>query len=829
MTGRDLVFAARALARSPLFTLTVAVTVAIGIGATTAIFSVANAVLLRPLPYKDPSRLVVLYADLRARDNLGMPFSNENFVDIREGTRDAFEDMAAVQTRRQVFPGPDGTPEQVRVGGTTANFLRMMGADVIIGRHFEASDGVPVPPAGPPGADPGAAVVAPPPPTMAILSYEYWQRRYGGSPDVVGLTIAAGGRQGVEVVGVLAQGFELLFPPVDGVESRPDVWIAQRLTYNNANRNGYGLRPVGRLKPGATLAGAQDQVERVVATIRRDFSVYGSSNYYVRVEPMQRTLVAGVRPALLALMGAGIFLLLIACANVANLLLIRASRRQAEFAVRSAMGADNWQLVRPMLAEAVILVSLGIAGGVALAGMGVRALLSVAPSNLPRLSGVTLDGAALAYAVASGVVAAVIFGLAPAASTLQVTASDVLRGSGRTEGLGLGARLGNAVVALEVALCFVLLVGSGLMVRTFLELQRIDPGFDPHGVLTFQLLGGRGGPGERRLATTNQLRESLSALPGVTRVTASYPFPLAGDFSTIRWGTEAALADNSKYQAVDWQRVLPGYFDAIGTKLIEGRTFTEADNLSRQPVVVVDEVLASKAFPEQSAVGKRILIRIRTAEPEWVEVIGVVAHQRVTSLGDVGREEVFFTDGFLGFGGTSKWAVRVDGDPGALAETVRAKVAEVDPGFLMVEVSTFDELVRRSTAGTRFQLLLVSVFAVVAAVLVAVGLYGVLSTMVRQRTTEIGVRMALGATPSSVLRMVVTHGLRLCAVGMALGLAAAFGLTQLMRSMLVGVTASDPATYVAMVLVFLMIATVAAWLPARRAARLDPTRALRGE
>ena len=829
MAGRDFQLAVRTLSRSPVFTLTVALTMAIGIGATTAIFSVANAVLLRPLPYKDPGRLVVIYADLRARNNMGMPFSYEEYVDVRDGTKGAFDDIALVQTQKQIFPAADGTPEQVKVGAISANFFRLLGVNVIRGRDFDPADGVPAAPPAPPGTVAAATPTTPPPPAMAILSYDYWQRRYGGKDDVIGSRIAAGGRQGIQVVGVLEKGFELLFPAADGVEPRPDVWVAQRRTYNNGNRLGYGPRPVGRLKAGVTLATAQDQVEVVTAGMRRDFNVLASANFYSRVEPMHRNLVADVRPAILALMGAGVFLLLIACANVANLLLVRASRRRTEFAVRSALGADTWQLLRPMLAEAFLLAILGIAGGVALAWMGVRALIAVAPVNLPRLSGVSVDASTLTYAAISGFAAALVFGLAPSMSTIRVRAIDVLRGSGRTEGLGGSGRMRNAVVGIEVALCFVLLVGSGLMVRSFLALQRIDPGFNPHNVLTFQLMGGRGASPEERLAKVNLLREKLGAIPSVTSATASSPFPLAGDFATIRWGTEAALADNSKYQAVDWQVVLPGYFETLGTRLIDGRVFTEADNLSRQAIVVVDEVLAAKAFPNERAVGKRILIRLRTPEPEFVEIVGVVAHQRVTSLAAVGREEVFFMDSFTGSGGANKWALRVNGNPGAITSAVRSTVAAIDPRMLVVQIATFEELVNRSTAGTRFQLLLVTVFAIVATLLVAVGLYGVLSTMVRQRTTEIGVRMALGATPSGVRLLVITHGLKLSAVGMVLGLGAALGLTQLMRSMLVGVKATDPLTYAAIVLLFLVIAAVSAWLPARRASRLDPTSALRGE
>ncbi len=619
----------------------------------------------------------------------------------------------------------------------------------------------------------------------------------------------------------------MLFPPQDNVEARPDIWIANRLTYDNANRNGYGLRPIGRLKPGVPLARAQDEVEAVSAGIRRDFPILGTANYYGRVEPMHASLVAQVRPAIVALMGAVFFLLLIACANVANLLLVRASLRQTELAVRSALGADWTRLVRQMLAEALVISALGTLGGVLLAWMGVRALLAIAPANLPRLADVSLDPVVLTFAVACGVGAAVLFGLAPAWSAFRLNVMTVLRGASRTEGLGRGSVLRAAVVVAQVASCFVLLIGSGLMFRSFLELQRINPGFDPAAVLTFQLLGGPNGPPPQRAAVIRELREKLGALPGVQSVTASYPFPLAGDFSTIRWGTEAALADNSKYQAVDWQRVLPGYFETLRTPLIAGRTFTEADSESRAAVVVVDQVLASKAFPTESAVGKRILIRIRTPEPEWVEIIGVVAHQRLTSLADPGREQVYFSDGFMNFGGTRKWAIRTSGDPAALSDLVRAEVARVSPQLLITDLQPMINLVQRAQAGTRFQLILIALFAIVAALLVGVGLYGVLSTVVRQRTAEIGVRMAMGAAPSGILRLVVGQGIRLSLTGMVLGLIAAFALTRLMRTMLVGVEETDPPTYAAMAAVFLTIAAIAAWLPARRAALLDPTVALR--
>jgi predicted permease len=361
-------------------------------------------------------------------------------------------------------------------------------------------------------------------------------------------------------------------------------------------------------------------------------------------------------------------------------------------------------------------------------------------------------------------------------------------------------------------------------------LQQIDPGFDPHHLLTFQLLGGRGGQQPAaRAARQREIQQRLRTLPGVESVAGSFPLPLAGGFSPIRWGLEPALTDPSRFQAVDFQIVMPGYFEAMRTPVLAGRTFTDTDNAPERNGVVIDQVLASRAFPNEPAVGKRLLIRIRTPEAEWVEVLGVVAHVRNTSLADPGREQIYFTDGFLSHGAVNEWAVRTAGNPANLAAAVRQALSGLDRSVLITEVQTMDSLVERAQAGTRFSLLLIGVFAVIAALLAGVGLYGVLSTVVRQRTSEIGVRMALGAPPANIFTLVVGQGLRLSAIGIAAGVAAALGLTRAMTSMLIGVRPTDPMTFSAIAVLFFAIAALASWLPARRAAGLDPTTALRDE
>jgi putative ABC transport system permease protein len=406
----------------------------------------------------------------------------------------------------------------------------------------------------------------------------------------------------------------------------------------------------------------------------------------------------------------------------------------------------------------------------------------------------------------------------------------VLLGTSRSEGLATGGLSRKIVVGVEVALAYVLLIGSGLMFRSFLELQRIDPGFNPHGLLTFQVQSDRffQKPEERAVAI-RQLEERLRAIPGVQSVTAANPFPLTGGFSPIRWGTEEALADASKFKAVDPIIVLPGYFETMRTPVLEGRTFTDDDNQPGRTYAVVDKILADRAYLNQSAVGKRILIRIQTPEPDWVEIIGVVAHERGVSLNEPGREQVYLPDAYIGSGATDHWALRVGTDPSKYANDVRAAIKAFDSHLLITDMQPMDAVMEKARASTRFSLLLIGTFAVIAALLAGVGLYGVLATVVRQRTAEIGVRMTLGAQPGNIFQLVVGQGLRLTAIGIVAGLIAAFILTRGMTTMLVGVKAADPATYSTMAVLFFIIAAMASWLPAWRASSLDPTAALREE
>jgi putative ABC transport system permease protein len=551
---------------------------------------------------------------------------------------------------------------------------------------------------------------------------------------------------------------------------------------------------IGRLKSGVTLKQAQERLDAVTPELRKNSFDPAAS---LRLEPMRQYLVENVRPAVLALMGAVMFLLLIACANVANLLLVRASLRERELAVRAALGGSRRRLVSQLLAEAALLSGLGTLFGVVLAWLGVHVLVGVAPATLPRIESTAIDWHVLAFAAAAGLAAVALFGVTPA---MRATRPDLQQ---------------------------VLLIGSGLMLRSFLELRRVDPGYRPHGLLTFfvtrawELSRQQG-----RLELLRELRARLQALPGVENATAALVLPLGGG-AFPRNPAPTRPAPAASIVGADLQQVMPGYFETLGTPLLAGRTFTERDNAPGRNMVVVDQLFARKAFPNESAIGKRILLP-DPASP-WAEVIGVVAHQRLFSLSDPGRETVYFSDGFWGIGVSRYWILRTAGDPAKYAAAVRAEVAKVDRAMVISKMATMEELVDRDQAGTRLSLLLIGIFAVIAVLLAAVGIYGVLATAVRQRTPEIGVRMALGAAPASIFKLVVGHGLRLTAAGLAMGLLAALGLTRMMTAMLVGVKPADPATFAAMALLFLLIAAVASWAPAARAASLDANAALREE
>jgi predicted permease len=833
MVASDLAFAFRTLRKNPAFTFTAVFTIALGIGASTAIFSVVNGVLLRPLPYAHADRLALIQTDMRARNIFDFPWGPGDIPDLRQQAT-AFGDIAGILTIRSAFAGVEGRPEQVTQAIVTPTFFTVLGARIGFGRNFAEPDGLPDPTVAPPtGAAVTAAAAPTRLPTIAVLSHSFWQRRFGGDSSVIGRSVQLNGAT-TQIVGVAAPDVRVVFPAGSGIQAQPDIYTALRIDWSTASRNNVFLHVIGRLAPGATFSTAQRQLDRLAGDLRDRFPIKKAASLGIRAEPMQADIVKNVRPAILALMGAVIFVLLIACANVANLLLVRAAAREREMAVRSALGGNRRVLVGQMLAESLVLGGAGGALGLLFAEVGIALLLAIAPVNIPRVTDVGIDPTVLAFTALAALGSALVFGMLPALRASRPNLAQTLRAGGRTPGLHSGKYLRQGVVVAEVALSFVLLTGSGLMLRSFMALQRVDPGFDPAGILTFTAVNPNlKSAGESR-AYVQTLSQRLAAIPGVQSVTAASPLPLDGQDINMRWGTVAAASDPSLFRQATLHIVLPGYFAAMKTKLIAGHAFAEADNDTATTGVIIDNLLAAKAFPNQipqSIIGKQMFCRINTPEAKMYQVVGIVEHERHLTLAEPGREAMFVPDGMFGFNAANRWAVRTTGDPSRLIPEVRAAVNQVDALVPVGEIQPMTAFVDRAMAPTRFSLVLIAIFGLVAAALAAVGLYGVLSTTVRQRTAEIGVRMAFGATSANIFRLIVGQGLVLSTAGIAAGIAAALALTGVMDSarMLVAVAPTDPATYAGIALLFVLIACVACWIPARRAARLDPNAALREE
>lgn len=817
---KDVKYAARTLLKNPGFALIATLTIALGIGANTAIFSVVRAVLLQPLPYEDPQELVLLWGEMQNRDVTHFPMSPPDFASFRDEA-DGLDDLAAVFTFPTSLTG-DGDPVQVTAAGVTTNFFSLLGLEPVLGRAFVEEDGTPQPQGVNPG-QPGAL------PGIAILSHGLWQRRYGGSPDVIGQTVQLNGGPS-EIVGVLPPDFELLMPPTAALAADADVWLSARIDFVNAPANNVFLRPIGRLADGWTRGALQAEVDRIAADQAANNQVKASAGYAVRVESLHEDLTAGVRPVILTLFGAVVFVLLIACANVSNLLLVRASSRDRELAVRAAMGGSRGRLIRQMLLESGLLAVAGAVVGLVLAGGGVSLLLALQPEDLPRIDNVRIDGAVLLFTLVAAMGAALAFGILPALQGSKVNLADSLKERGSAGSNSARRMLRNAVVVVEVALSLVLLIGAGLMVRSFVELSNVSPGFEPDGVLTFAAAAPFGSYPQAidRVNFNRSLQERLEAIPGVERAGLAAALPLTGGLLNGRYGPEEALSDPEQFGQATYRSVTPGYFEAMGTRLLAGRVFTEADNLDSASVVVVDDELAESLWPGESAIGRRFLVRLLTPDPIPVEVIGVVEHQRDQDLATVGMETVYFTDLFIGgFGGS--WAVRTAGDPLAIAGAVREAVSAVDANVPTADIELMQNYVDRAMAPTRFALTLIGVFGIVALLLASIGLYGVLSYVVRQRTSEIGVRMAFGAEAPAILRLVVGQGLSLAGAGLLLGILVALPLTRAIESLLVGIEPADPLTFVGISVIFAIVAATACYLPARRATFVDPVTALRDD
>jgi putative ABC transport system permease protein len=801
---QDLRHGARLLRRAPGFAAVAIATLALGVGANTAILSVAWDILVRPLPYADAGRLVVLLHQGRN------PVSPANFLAWQARSR-SFESMGAAEYWTPNLLGGD-SPTKLWALRMTPEVLPMLGVQPMLGRFF-------LPAEGRGGAD-----------RVAVIGNGLWRRRFGADPAVVGKPISLDGEP-YTVVGVMPPDFR--FAPFWATQA--ELWVPLDLAPRSARRDVSSLRVFARLAKGVSLAAARQEVAAVTGALEREFP---GTNREVRVVPLQEKVVGDVRPILLVLVGAVALVLLLACANVANMLLARSSARRREMALRAAIGASRGRTLRQLLTESLVLAAAGGAAGVGLGIAALRLLVALAPPETPRLVEVRLDPAILLVTLSASVLTGLVFGLAPALQGSATRLQDSLKEGGSA---GAGRETGwlrRTLVAAEVAIALVLLVGAGLMVRSLLALQSIDPGFDPRGVVAMEVSvagTGQAAPG-RRLVLYPQILERLRALPGVRAAGAINHLPIAGDIWGFPYRIEGRPAPPPGESPVaTYRAVLPGYFDAMRLPILRGRDVAAADGPSAPGVVLVNEYLAKRVWPGEDPIGKRIDLDGSEESPAWVTVIGVVKNAVRAEWSDPPDDEVYVSAlqrrglmespeaqaGYLTF------VVRTDGDAGALAPSLRAAVAEIDRTLPVSEVQTMEHVVSVATARPRFQALLLAIFAAVAAALAAAGIYGVMSYVVSRRTREIGVRMALGAGASEVLGLVVGEAMGVAAAGAAAGLAGALLLTRLMRSVLYGVRPGDPPTYAAVAVLLLAIACAASYVPARRAARIDPVEALR--
>jgi len=804
--AQDVRYGLRLLRRSPGFAAVAIVTLALGVGANTAILSVVDAILLRPLPYADPSRLVVLLHDGRN------PVAPANYLDWKQRSR-SFESMGAAENWSANLTG-GGTPEKVPALLLTPEILPMLGVRPALGRFFLPSEGVA-------GQD-----------HVVLLGDGLWRRRFGADPNVVGTSVQLNG-QPYAVIGVMPPGF--LFAPFWTADS--EMWAPLDLQARAASREGSSLRIFGRLRKDVSLSAARAEIAAITAVLERDFP---GTNRRVTVTPLHEKVVGNVRPALLVLLGAVGLVLLIACANVANMLLARSSARQREIALRAALGAGRGRTIRQLLTESLVLAALGGVAGAAFGAWSLKALVALAPASIPRLTDVHLDGRVLLATFAASLATGIVFGLAPALQASSVHLQDALKEGGAAGAGREGGRVRRVFVAAEVAIALVLLVGAGLMTRTFLALQAIDPGFDPRGVITFEVsvAGTRQAEPGRRSVLYRQILERIAALPGVRSAGAINHIPIAGDVWGFPYRIEGRPRPGPGESPVAaYRAVMPGYFASMRLPILRGRDVSAMDVAGAPGVVLVSDYLARHSWPGEDPIGKRISLDGTDDDPKWVTVIGVVKDTVRHEWNDPPEDEFYLSvlqrPGLVASSQSQAayltFVARADGDPAALAPSLRAAVWKLDPTLPISQVLTMDQIVASANARARFQMLLLAAFAVAAALLAAVGIYGVMSYAVAKRTREIGLRMALGANPGDVLRLVVGQGMAVALAGAGVGIAAALPLARLMSSVLYGVRPTDPATYAGVALLLLAIALLASYLPARRAAHIDPGKALRAE
>ena len=808
---QDLRFGARLLFKQPGFTSVAVLTLALGIGANTAIFSVVNALLLEPLPYKDAGNLVTVWENNRRRSPDQRNVVNPaNFMDWKEQNT-VFSDLAAFADISAILTNT-GEPEELPAQTATVSLFSVLGAEAMLGRAFSAGDG------------------KPDAPRVVVLSYGLWQRRFGGDANIVGRKLILNGNERT-VIGVMPANFQWHVRQNSLSGKIAELWTPYVITNEMRVRRGRFLSAVARLKPGVTVEQAQAEMAVVGARLEQEHKEF-NTNWGVNVVPLRTQFVGEIRLALWVLFGAVAFVLLIACANVANLLLARASARQKEIAVRAALGASRGALVRQLLTESLLLSLIGGAAGLALAWWGTEALARLSPPELADLQGAQISAPVLLFTFGVAMLTGVVFGLVPAFEAARVDLNETLKEGGKHPGgASRSRRLRNVFVVAEVALALVLLIGAGLLIRSFGRLQAVDPGFNANNLLTMRvsLPGRKYDDDQKRLAFFRQATEGMQALPGVESASAVSYLPFGGPSYA---GTSADIEGRPPLPA--GQRLSTGvlvtdlnYFRTMQIPLKRGRLFTAQEATEMRHVVVINEAFARKHFPGEEPLGKRLTIYMKD-DNQPCEIIGIVGDSRFMALNTAIEPVSYWPHPELAYSGMTL-VLRTKDEAANMAPAAREVIRSLDGDQPVSEVRTMESLLAKSISRARFNTLLLAVFAFVALLLAAVGIYGVMSYSVAQRMHELGIRMALGASAGDVLKLVLQQGMKFALLGVAIGLGAAFGLTRLMDKLLFGVTATDPLTFAGIALLLVGIALLACYLPARRATKVDPMIALRCE
>ena len=796
---QDLRYGMRMLLKAPGFTLIAVLTLALGIGATTAIFSVVNGVLLRELPYRDEARLVTLWQnDLKSgieREEV----SPANFFDWRDRVQSC--DIVAAAEPFAFNLSNDGEPETFRSWLVTQGFLEALGTAALYGRAFLPEE-----------YQPGKGQVI-------VIGYGLWQRRFGGDPNLIGRQLTLNGRPHT-VVGVMPPEFQY---PVGR-----ELWAPRMPRPNDMQiRSATYIRVIGRLKPGRTAAEAQAEMNTIAGQLAKEYPQTNSGTGSVIV-PLRDVLIGRMRQALLVLLSAVGCVLLIACANVASLLLVRLTERSRELAIRAALGAGRGRLLRQLLIESGVLALLGGAAGVLVAYWLIDAIVALSPADLPRIHQVGLNPMMLGFAVGISLLTALLFGLAPALQLAKPNLQEALKSEGRAvTGGERQQRLRNLLVVSEIALALVLLVGAGLLARSFVTLLRVNPGFVTERALTLETLVSRGLTPEQRTALVEQMHQRVTSLPGVQSAAVSSALPFHDNQVTIPTGMqiEGRVAQAEQNPTAYVISITTDYLRTMGIRLRRGRELNPFDKADSAPVAVINQSLAARHWPLEEPVGKKVTLNV-SGKPVTCEIIGVVGDVRPNGFDSEPRPEIYLPYA-QSPASLVTWVVRTAGDPGHQLAAVKEKIREANPAQTFLSIATLDQLADRTLSQRRFNLLLLGAFAVLALILAGIGLYGLISFSTAQRTHEIGVRMALGAQSGDVLRLVIGQGLRLVLIGTAVGLAGALALTRLMRGLLFGIGATDPLTFAGVAAILIGVALLACWIPARRATKVDPMVALR--